>query len=358
MFNFRHYVPIMKNKQAECGALSELPHNVKSHMTPLLEIVPIPCDPNTGEKKKTIEAHLTKLPKALETSWGSIFPIFLDFRYLDTDPISGDHPMVHLCGQLRLREIKFIPTPAFDCPESYQRAIAKIIKSDQRGLCIRIQKRDLEDINEMNRNIHDILELCGISLAECDLIIDLESIHNIELKGLFDDIREAIRGFPNLKEWRTFTLCGSSVPAKLTHFVGKNTVQELNRTEFLLWNMLIFDQNLPRVPAFGDYGTRHPEMPEFGRRIFHMYAKLVYTLPEAYLVIMKDDVKEFGWDQFNRVCEELVGRPESRDEDYSWGDGYLKILAARGNGTGSPMTWIKASFSHHIAQTLEQIEAI
>jgi len=61
MFSHNHYVPILKGRDGEYGALQTLASNVRVALTPLLELPPIPWDYEEEAPAKTIDQHLRTL---------------------------------------------------------------------------------------------------------------------------------------------------------------------------------------------------------------------------------------------------------------------------------------------------------
>lgn len=69
MFNYNHYVPILKAKDGEFGALSKLPEEIKSRISPVIDIF-------NSKPEKSLDDHLIKIVKKIETSWGVRSPNF------------------------------------------------------------------------------------------------------------------------------------------------------------------------------------------------------------------------------------------------------------------------------------------
>lgn len=61
MFGHAHYVPVLKGRDGEYGALQSLSRGVRDALTPLLELPPIPWDFETDAPARTIDKHLKKV---------------------------------------------------------------------------------------------------------------------------------------------------------------------------------------------------------------------------------------------------------------------------------------------------------
>ena len=58
MFGRNHYVPVLKGRDGEYGALQTLTPSTRQALTPLVEIPPIPWDFKEEKPAKTIDGHL------------------------------------------------------------------------------------------------------------------------------------------------------------------------------------------------------------------------------------------------------------------------------------------------------------
>ncbi|AQS55264.1 beta family protein [Novibacillus thermophilus] len=69
MFEKNHYVPILKWKKGEQGAIEELDPDIKNGLTPLIEVPPIDWDYENEQPKRTIDEHLEGLLTVLKELW-------------------------------------------------------------------------------------------------------------------------------------------------------------------------------------------------------------------------------------------------------------------------------------------------
>lgn len=103
MLDKNHYVPILKGRDGEFGALRELSDQSKQGLTPLIEIPPIPWDFEQQAPARSIDDHLKKIPGKLESAWGTHQEFFLDFLWIgDAERMdSGVHPINFVFGAAR-----------------------------------------------------------------------------------------------------------------------------------------------------------------------------------------------------------------------------------------------------------------
>ena len=83
MFNLRQYVPILKWKRAEQGALKVLSEESKEHITPLIQLVMPKYEAyeEIDDVVKKFEEELPDLAGKIIDVWGTN-PIFLDVSLL------------------------------------------------------------------------------------------------------------------------------------------------------------------------------------------------------------------------------------------------------------------------------------
>ena len=90
MFSLTQYFPLVKWKRGEQGAISILAPSVKNRITPIIELIPIPRDLETGEQSRSLEDHVGIALKALEQVWGGSALFYLDCDEISSDQSTND----------------------------------------------------------------------------------------------------------------------------------------------------------------------------------------------------------------------------------------------------------------------------
>jgi len=95
LFTDKHYVPAIKWRQGEFGALEELQPYHKKALTPLVDVPAIPWDFTDEQPAKTIDQHVAKTPAQMAKAWGADTPIFVDLGLVDSAlrMADGRHPV-------------------------------------------------------------------------------------------------------------------------------------------------------------------------------------------------------------------------------------------------------------------------
>lgn len=359
MFTYKHYVSVLKAKEGEFNALQETLAATKDTMTPLMEVTPIPWNFENETYSKTIDEHLSKLTDKLNLSWGPERRIFIDSNSLEGNLRMLDgttHHLLWLFNDFRRVNLLSVPVTGLDKHGDYKAAVRSIKNTDNRGICLRLETEDL--INpQLAQRIAAELNYYVLTEQDVDLIIDLKSIAENSLDYALFTVSNVINFvLPNLNNWRSLSVCGSSFPINLTDITA-NTTDTIDRIEWHFWNRLILMAGLKRKPSFGDYTIAHWNTVELDPRIMTMSASIRYTCDDYWLIIRGISVKKESG-QHHNLCSILIARPEYCGAAYSWGDNYINECAARRVGPGNPTTWRKVANNHHFQKVAVQLAIV
>lgn len=349
------YVPILKGRLGEYGALEMLPPNIKILLAPLIEIPPVTWDHAASQPAKTIDQHLQKVGAHLERAWGRDQPLFIDLMWIGESErmADGSHPIDHVFRDARNRRVPAIPVSGFARDREYQRACQRVIREDGRGMCLRVQKEDFQEQGGLFAQTSRLLSDLDTRERETDLILDLRALCGTNASDNLGQVVEMIDALPNLDLWRSFTVCGTAFPEDLMG-IPPAARSWIPRTEWMLWNELL-SKSLPRLPVFGDYAIANPQPSEVDPRVMRASASIRYTTEEGWLILKGRNLRDYGYDQFHLVSRALVVEPEYSGPDFSWGDRYISECARHLQGTGNLTTWRKVGTSHHMAYVVWQL---
>lgn len=349
MFDLKHYVPILRWKEAERLALRDLHEEVRNRITPLVQLVPESIA--VGKRRPTVSQMLQKVAADMRQCWGTR-RIFVDLRYIDQDLriSSRTHPMSYLGDECRRNSVSIVPVTGLDRPSAYQAAVAEAAARDTNGLCLRLLEGDLLTRN-LRQLVSRLLGSLGLGPNHVDLVVDLESYSASSPAA--DEISGVI---PHLSSWRSFTVASGAFPRDLTQFktVGRHS---LARLDWLAWNRQVGRRNgLVRKPAYGDYGIYHPAYspPQFS----NPSASIRYTSSGEWVIMRGEGILNEGGpgtSQWPANAQLLCGMREFCGAAFSAGDAYIHQKANNPKPTGSARTWLQAGFNHHITFVVRQI---
>ncbi len=353
MFNHKHYVPILKWKQGEYQAIYRLADEVKDGLTPLFEIPPIGFDFETEESRSSIDDHIKDFGSRLKAKWQNR-PCFVDVKYIDhTDRmVDGRHFIEAVFECAREEDCHAIPVVSLSTDLDSLTSTASVIHADNRGAALRLALVDFEHDN-LSDEIRRVLDALGIASNQTDLLVDLESSYFQPLSVFTKTIANIVQIVPELINWRTFTIAGTSYPEKVSGL--KKPFEDIERMEWLLYQKLILLLGTTRAPAFGDYGVAHPKLVELDMRKVKPFAKLRYTSNDFWHIAVGDNVRDHGYSQYQQLCQILVKRKCFDGRGYSAGDAYIADCAQGNEKTGNLSTWVWVSTNRHLTKVVNDL---
>lgn len=153
------YVPVLKGREGEYGALQTLSESVRRVLTPVLELPPIPWDFEADRPARSIDTHLRKVGQKIERAWGTDRDIFVDLIWIsETERMTNSqHPVDFVFSALRSRGVKAVPVVGLVRGDEYLRACRSAIALDKRGACLRIQREDFVDFPDTGSRIEEVM---------------------------------------------------------------------------------------------------------------------------------------------------------------------------------------------------------
>ncbi len=341
MFDHKHYIPVMRWRQAEIDALRNLFDRDREVITPLIEILP-----SMGGGFQTIVRDIGR-------NWG-FTPFFVDLVQLEPSLrlSDGTHPFVLLGREAKSLRLPMIPVTALSRDSAYQEAVRAAVDSSKHGACIRINLADLDD-PRFPFSLLRLVSSCKLVPKQVDLIVDVAIIDEASIS-----FAELLSGIPDLLKWRTLTVLSGAFPKDLS-LLEKNSQHELKRFDWLNWISEIRRGVAKRLPAFGDYTIQHPEFspPKKG---LNPSASIRYTASEHWVIMRGEGLRNEGGpgnDQYPANATLLAERSEFCGEGFSFGDKYVRRVSNDGRKPGTPTTWLCAGINHHITYAARQVSS-
>ena len=355
MFSDKHYVPAIKWRQGEYGALEELRAHHKVDITPLVDVPPIPWDFAEERPTKTIDTHVARMPDQMVKAWGKERPIFVDIGLVDPGArlATGQHPLDGLFMALATAGVQAVPVTATDRDDNYQRAVAAIVARDGRGLCVRAVADDFDSTASLGI-LTDLIDAFGISRGDIDLIIDMGAIAPGQSGLMARVVSTALALIGGAAEFRTLTVQSGAFPTDLA--AVPQGVSLIPRADWIMW-LTLRSQPLDRQPSFGDYTAAHPEPKEIDPRLMQASASIRYATDTEWVIARGRSVnspKFGGYAQFNRLSAALMAHPAFTGASFSWSSDYITACASGGQ-TGNLTTWRKVATNRHMSRTAHQI---
>jgi hypothetical protein len=356
----KHYIPILKWKGAEQGALKTLDEERKKRITPLIQFVMPRQKPNEQleDVVRHFEEQIEKMPEKILDVWGTS-PVFVDFSLLYTTELKAKSIESLLSKSLQYG-IRLIPTAHLGDDAQIHRAANSVAKKNNSGICLRLICSDFKDINGLNKRIGEFLASYKLSPDEVDLLVDIKEIEENGTK--YNQYLSLSQRIINLSEWRSFIFAAGAFPKDLTNC----KLDEENLLPRLDWQNWLKEikNSLARKPAFSDYTIQHPIYEE-SSQFFHPTTSIKYSLENDWL-IMKGKKQKYNLYLANAKL--LSQDSRFSGENFSSGDKYIADRARhydkyiknpeKEKGTGNAKTWIEAGINHHLSLVAHQVSSL
>jgi len=375
MFNSKHYVPILKWKRAELGALKMLEKKRKKYVTPLIQLVMPSVSLYREEGKKRIrksqeemfseivvkfkENRINKIPEEITQSWG-VEPMFLDVSLLHQAE-NSTKLKIDSMNKIVLAGVKLgtrmIPVIHLDDDQLLRETACSLAKKNNSGLCLRLVCPDFLNLAEMNHKIMHFLKSNKLNEGDVDVIVDIKEIgKNDQVYEKYFDLSQEIT---NLKKYRTFIFASGAFPEDLSE-CKIDEENPISRLDWINWKNKVNNNGLTRKPTFSDYTIQHPVYRE-SVQFFPPTTSIKYSLSNEWL-IMKGKKQKF--DKYLANAALLVDDDRFYGDSFSDGDRYIAEKAKHFEkyirnpsikGTGSTETWLRAGINHHLALVANQV---
>lgn len=361
MFDTKHYVPILKWKAAEQQALKNLGTQAKNVTTPVVQLVMptpqknkkdgTPKEPSEliAESVSMFRGRLPGIGTKIKECWGDS-PIFIDVNLvIDSSLKTEAFAMVLSSGSEQ--GCFLIPVISLKYDSDLQSLAISLAKKFRTGVCLRLNRRDFSDEENLAEKIQDFLNRYSLKETEVDLLVDF-----LVADPTPPDFKMIIAKIPNLNRWRTFTFASGAFPVDLTKFRVDEENRE-SRLDWKNWSSSVVSGGAFRMPSFGDYTIQHPIYKE-GLSFFTPSASVRYTLPEEWLIMRGNKGKHQHYIAHAKI---LVGRKEFFGKNFSFGDNFIfekSLQKIPAKNPGNATNWLVAGINHHLECTAHQIASL
>jgi hypothetical protein len=210
---------------------------------------------------------------------------------------------------------------------------------------------DFDDLAE------GLLARMGVPLDEVDVVLDLGAPNFEPLADFVDLVESYVSASSLFERSRSFVIAGTSFPDSLAGLASG--AQLVLRKEWRLYRELI--NALPRNsrrPTFGDYAIAHPILAQGDMRVMKPSANIRYTVDDAWCLVKGKNVRDYGFDQYQDQCRDLIRAGYFAGKDYSAGDEFIEDCALRNGSTGNLSTWRWVGTNHHITRVVDDLATL
>lgn len=347
-FGPRDYVPVLKVKRGEKGALRSLADGVVEHITPLLEIV--------ERRGSALEAHVETAFSNLAASVSRFSRCFLDARELAPD---GEVAARIVFERASSEGIVFSPVTGL----THRADVTAALAQRRHGLALRLTRPEFES-GALSLELPAFLVRHRIEPEEIDLILDLGAVDDMIAEGISALAAAFLTAVGDHPRWRTFTISASAFPLSM-QIVDRNSHEMVERAEWMSWRDSLYARrtDIGRLPTFGDCCIQHPRGVEgFDPRMMQVSASIRYTWRDRWLLIKGESTRRtLPSVQFPTLAAQLVRgvhRGHFYGPDHCEGCRLIEASADGEPGLGSAEAWRRLGTIHHITTVAEQIDGL
>lgn len=354
-FDLRHYVPILRWKEAERAALAQLDSDVADRITPLIEIVQENFTRTNRAGRPVLlpaEKAMYEVAGQLYQAWGER-PFFIDFVNVPVfGPLQGPDLLDLLSRYAAPLGLRMIPVTGLNRISEWQSSVARLLKSGTEGVCLRLTLTDAQSPT-LGQDLASVVSRLGVRPDAIDLIADLEAI-NSSVTG-YGELSNLTTGLPT---WRNFVVSAGGFPKDLSGY-RKNEQHSIPRLEWALWTTHVGKPSRTwRMPSFGDYTIQCPRYTQRRRGRMRYSASIRYTVQDRWIIMRGENVFRKGgpgFGQYPDLALMLSGLPDYCGEGYSRGDRYIKEISLQNKDTGAATDWLQAGINHHMTYVVRQL---
>jgi hypothetical protein len=342
------YIPFLKLKRGEFGALSNLKLEVKSQIIPFFDYPRL-------AKHITADMYLkdTKRINEAKAHLKDFDSFYLDSFDIDSNlKINGQNNYRYILETFSSSSV--IPVIGIDRDDEH---MAGVIELKRQGkiishvVAIRIQIEDTASFSITDGEIEGRLSAAIAEFKELDLIIDLRVCNEKIL--IPSQTKEFIENFCSKYVTRAVVVSGSSIPKIIKKIARSNQQKSVNRTELSFLRALnseFMNSSSKRSVILGDYTVVSPDYSDFeiDERLFRTItvAKVIYSYSANHYIAMGETLKIGGNGQYGYLCRSITLSPFYRGTGYSFGDGYLNNKS--NGGSSAPGAILKPTINAHI----------
>lgn len=325
------YIPILRWKRGERGALERLSDAARQRTSPLFVVA---ADQYKERGNASAAQHIAG---EIQKIAGSI-PFFLDASALPDDAKS--HPIDDIAAQARAAKLALIPAATMSCSPAYLRSIGKIAHADNRGVLLRT------DLNGMT-SASSWIGSWPMPVGQTDLLVDVaDNVGKVLSLGAV--VSDAFAGLHKGANWRSVTIAGTSMPENFSGYTSGAHV--IPRAELSLWKQL-HSYKLPYRLDYGDYATVPISVPPPGIK-WGYPINVRYTLDNSFLICRGVSTTGIGGiemePQLINHAKMIKAHPDRSALSGCWADTTIDAVASGAEKPSNLERWVTIGVNRHI----------
>ena len=348
------YVPSIRWRMGEYGALSQLDARVKECVVPFVTIPAIEYDFEEEKPKTSVQDHVEPFVRRLTSKWGAAAWVGVHDMIAKETMADGSDVFTYVFNELRSELLFAWAVPAIPlCADArVVRSVAAIISHDKRGLGLSIRLEDLMR-GDVNSRLNTLSADMDIDETAIDLFIDLAAPNFEPYCEFATSLTDRVATINNLERYRNFILLSTAWPESNASIrVG---MSDIERHDWLFYKVLV-ESHLGdlRHPSFGDYTVVHPAFRAVDMRTIKSAGKLVYTDSDRWWIRKGVAFRDHP-EQMHEHCAALSKMAIFKGASYSQGDEYIRDCAIQKVTASNLTRWKQVAINHHITHVVDDL---
>lgn len=356
------YTPILKAKQGEFDAQTNLPIEVKNKILPLFELPKFTESTSKLSicrgKENPIECYLNRIINNIALSCGNTATMLDMFNWAPNSTIeNGEHVLNYTICNLIHMGVPVTPVIGYDRWEDpeYSNALKHLPNTDGK-FCIRLESYAFEDMLDTEHFvtvIEEIIEALDLNTSLCNVLLDFGDVTKASIVVIQETIESALLILSKYS-FEFISIAGSSITKIINDMVAdRDSTGIVLRREMVAWQASKKSVNAANL-VFGDYGVTNPAAEEVVIAP-DANGKIRYTIGKNYFIARGHSRRQGNkGEQMYDLSKAVINSGYYMDPKYSWGDQRI-MSCSNGEFKGRPHDWVAIDTNHHIKAVLSEI---
>lgn len=344
------YMPILKWKLGERGALKNLSDAQWEGLIPLLELPMIEATPDRAGLREALPTYLAKRSKEMVATFPEHVPLVVDTRYCSP----GYGRQVNLLGVIcknlqKLTEKPVIPVISESLVDTADELGEGLKDFDEVVLRIAVDTVSEAQLSDLVKSA----VTAGLRKRGLHLLLDQYSIVGAQPLSRLAVVTSYVDHALTLG-CASVTLAGGSFPVNLVGF-KQGADQVLPRVEWKIWEALQKSGGYEAL-RFSDYAVSNPApLPDIDPKQVNPSVAIRYACQDHWRLLKAGGFKGGKPNQYRNLCKLLLGDPIYSGSSFSFGDACYEKAATGASGNGNPSSWRRDATSHHLVLTRQAL---
>ncbi|GGM65925.1 hypothetical protein GCM10007977_079390 [Dactylosporangium sucinum] len=335
------YMPVLKGREGEFTAISNLTDDLIPHLLPILEVQPTDKGPAKDTWDFTVKVR-ERLPSNLL--------IAVDVRYLADPPSNVRRPLQSIAADLDALKVPMLPVVHLQDSRERMTDVGDAAELHCGRAVLRLGSEVADpDDEDAERMLNKIRKDAGLTPEQCDLVIDMFEVRSERDLTRAEPIARKCLAWARRRPWRSIAVAAGAMPDSVSHLPPR-TASPIRRWDIALWQRV-----QEEAIHYGDYAIAHPRMTGKGWR---PGPNLRYTTDDSWWIYRWPDRDANA--AMHELCDALISSDHwpSNGATFSWGDEEIARRARDGGRPGNPTNWRAWGTSHHLAQVIDQLNRL